>query len=312
MSEDKINNKVRFLEVSEHYVGQRIDNFLFREFKTAPRSLIYKLLRKGQVRVNKKRAKPEYKLVAGDMLRIPPFSLEAKAVSEFKNIDLSWLDDAIIFEDNKILVLNKPAGIPVHAGSKTALGVIEALRELKKDTEQYIELVHRLDKNTSGCLLFAKNSKTLKELQAQFKEGKVKKIYVCLVKGEVIGEHTVDVPLKKNIISDDDRMVTVDFENGKKAVSIFSGLKNSKLASLCEVEILTGRTHQIRAHAKNLNHPIACDDKYGDKIFNTKMKDKGLNRMFLHAKTLEFNLDKKYKFTAVLEKRLSKIIKEIF
>lgn len=286
---NKFAEKPTIVEIDDERAGQRIDNYLISQLKGVPRSRIYRLLRKGEVRVNKGRIKPDYKIKAGDLVRIPPIRTATKESSAHAPADglLKQIETAIIFQDEALLVINKPSGIAVHGGSGIQYGVIEGLRAIFP-REKNLELVHRLDRDTSGCLLVAKKRGVLKALHDQLRNNEMKKIYIALVKGQwQNGVQTIDAPLQKNILKSGERMVRVD-EQGKSAQSIFRPVKNYDDCSLMEIELITGRTHQIRVHAAYTGHPVAGDEKYGQRSFNLTMKQRGLNRLFLHAKSLSF------------------------
>jgi len=275
---------VSFQTVDEFSEGQRLDNYLLKHLKGVPKSHIYRVIRKGEVRVNKGRKKAEYKLQLDDVVRIPPIRVSESGQVEASDNLKQLLVDSVLYEDKGLLIINKPSGLAVHSGSGVTIGVIEALRIMYKDP---VELVHRLDRATSGILLIAKKRSVLKNLHEQLNQHQMEKRYTALVKGIWSKKrHTVDAPLYQN-----SRYTVVD-SKGKEAISHFQPLKNFHQqdfeASLVEVLIETGRTHQIRAHAKHADHPIAGDDKYGDSIFDTQVKSKGLNRMFLHAHQLTF------------------------
>lgn len=280
--------KVRRLTAGEEDSGQRLDNFLFRTLKGVPKSHVYRLLRTGQVRVNGRRVKPDYRLESGDELRLPPVRQEEKPAPGFSpRWQQEALGGAILFEDERLLVVNKPAGMAVHGGSGVAFGVIETLRQLRPEARS-LELAHRLDRQTSGCLIVAKRRSALRALHAAFREGRVEKRYLALLEGPWSGgERSVDVPLEKNRLQGGERMVKVGGA-GKYSESIFRPLRKFQTATLVDVQILTGRTHQIRVHAAHLGHPVAGDDKYGDREANKRFKAAGLKRMFLHAHTLVF------------------------
>lgn len=282
--------KVRFVEISADHAGQRIDNYLLCHLKGVPKSLIYRIIRKGEVRVNKGRIKPEYRLKEGDMIRIPPVRVpEKKEAGKASNRVLQQIESRILFEDKRILILNKPSGLAVHGGSGLNYGVIEALRELRPNDKQ-LELVHRLDRDTSGCLIIAKKRSALRRLHEQLREGTMDKRYLTLLKGKWKGTNKwVDAPLLKNVIRSGERLVFVD-PKGKDARTQFIPYCVSDEASLMSVKLDTGRTHQIRVHAQHLGFPIAGDDKYGDDEFNRQMKGVGLKRLFLHAYSLKFHL----------------------
>jgi len=279
---------VRHVRAGAGDAGQRIDNFLMRELKGVPRSHVYRLLRKGEVRINGRRAKPEQRLEDGDEVRLPPVRAaepgESRAVPEQL---LAEVRERILFQDTRVLALDKPAGLAAHGGSGLAFGAIEALRAAFPGAG--LELVHRLDKETSGVLLVAKDRASLRVLHAALRNGEVDKTYLALVKGRwTLGRKTIDAPLKTNIRQGGERMVKVDIE-GRDSASTFQPVRRlGSQATLVEVDIHTGRTHQIRVHAAYAGHPVAGDEKYGDREFNAAMKAAGLRRMFLHAHRLEF------------------------
>lgn len=282
--------KVQFVEISADHAGQRIDNYLMCQLKGVPKSLVYRIVRKGEVRVNKGRIKPEYRLKEGDMVRIPPVrQAEKKEPGKASDKVLKQIESRIIFEDKRIMVINKPSGLAVHGGSGLSFGLIEALRELRPN-DKSLELVHRLDRDTSGCLIIAKKRSALRRLHEQLREGSMDKRYMALLKGKWKGTSKwVDAPLLKNVIKSGERLVFVD-PKGKDARTQFSPYSVGDEASLMSVKLDTGRTHQIRVHAQHLGYPIAGDNKYGDDEFNRQMKSKGLKRLFLHAFSLKFYL----------------------
>lgn len=279
---------VRHREVDSERAGQRLDNYLLGELKGVPRSHVYRLIRSGQVRVNSGRTSPSYRLRAGDRVRVPPVATRPPREAIATPDRLDWLGERILYEDGRILVLDKPAGLAVHGGSSVSLGVIEALRLLRPDAKD-LELVHRLDRGTSGCLLLAKRRSALRVLHELLREGEVDKRYMTLVKGRwPEGTTEIDAPLVTRRVGGEAR-VKVD-ESGKEASSTFRVLDRfGKKASLLEVAIDTGRTHQIRVHAAHLGHPVAGDERYGDKDFNEYLRAFGLTRMFLHAHSLSFD-----------------------
>jgi 23S rRNA pseudouridine955/2504/2580 synthase len=275
---------VSFKTIDEFSEGQRLDNYLLKHLKGVPKSHIYRVIRKGEVRVNKGRKKAEYKLQLDDVVRIPPIRVSESGQVEASDNLKQLLTDSVLYEDKGLLIINKPSGLAVHSGSGVTIGVIEALRSMYKDP---VELVHRLDRATSGILLIAKKRSVLKNLHEQLSQHQMEKRYTALVKGTWSKKrHTIDAPLYQN-----SRYTVVDAK-GKEAISHFHPLKNFHQqdfeASLVEVLIETGRTHQIRAHAKHAGHPIAGDDKYGDPRFDAEIKTKGLKRLFLHAHQLTF------------------------
>lgn len=282
--------RVELVEISPDLAGQRIDNFLLGRLRGVPRAMIYRILRKGEVRVNRGRIKPAYRLQAGDHVRIPP--VQMKAAAEPGKPPSHWLRDieqTILYEDHRLLVLNKPSGLAVHGGSGISFGVIELLRAARPSAP-YLELVHRLDRETSGCLLVAKRRSMLRTLHELLRHNQVDKRYLALLQGNWPPVATrLEVPLRKNILSSGERRVRVS-EEGKSAISEFLPRSRGSLASLTEVRLVTGRTHQIRVHAAHAGHPVAGDEKYGDKVFNREMRRLGLRRMFLHAWKLVLTL----------------------
>jgi len=291
-TQTRIPNKVTFVEIDENHDGQRLDNFLITHLKGVPKSHIYRIIRKGEVRINKGRVKQTTRLKEGDSLRLPPIRLSDEKNSNLDGEKYRFLGDAILFEDDALMVINKPCGMAVHAGSGIAVGVIEALRAYRNDLK-YIELVHRLDRETSGVLVLAKKASALKILHDDFKTNSLKnprldKRYLTLVKGQwQHGQRRVTKALNVNARRHGERYVVVDAD-GSYASSIMTPKAVSKEASLIEVKLLTGRTHQVRVHAQSENHPVAGDPKYGDDDFNKKMKSVGLSRLFLHAARLKF------------------------
>lgn len=269
--------------IYDSHAGQRLDNFLISRLKGMPSARIYRAIRKGEVRVNKKRASADYRLAIGDSVRIPPLhqSTIKKPPTPDKSLLIS-LEMRILVEEADFLVIDKPAGLPVHGGSGINGGLIEALR-IMRPKNRSLELVHRLDLETSGCLVVSKKRSLLVALHALLTQRKVVKQYLLLVKGLWQGgERRVEAPLKKNILQSGERMVKVD-ENGKMALTLFRPIVSYSNATLLEARPLTGRTHQIRVHTAHMGHPIAGDEKYGDKVFNEKMKTLGLRRLFLHS-----------------------------
>ncbi|MDY0021414.1 RluA family pseudouridine synthase [Arenimonas caeni] len=315
MAANDVSTGVRLVRVPEDRDGQRLDNFLLLHLKGTPRSLVYKLVRSGQVRINGKRAKADSRLAGGDEVRIPPVRLEApgEARTPPKGM-LERLAASIVFEDKAILALNKPSGIATHGGSGISFGVIEALRALRPG--EPLELVHRLDRDTSGVLVLAKKRSALLELQALMRAGEddegPAKRYLALLVGRVPnGTLTVDAPLLKSVLQGGERMVRVD-PAGKPSTSHFKVLERRGGHSFCEVRIETGRTHQIRVHAAHLGHPVAGDEKYGEREANKRLAEQaGLRRLFLHAASIEFALEggaKPYLINAPLPEDLSSVL----
>lgn len=310
--QDLTFQKVQFVTIDPDLEGQRIDNYLRTFLKGVPKSLIYRILRKGEVRVNKKRVKPEYKLQANDELRIPPIRLSEPTELPSTKLDkVSSLESHILFEDDWLIVLNKPSGTAVHGGSGLSFGVIEALRALRPQ-QKFLELVHRLDRDTSGCLLIAKKRSALKNLHEQLRDKKVDKRYQALVSGEwPANRFKVKAPLLKNTLKSGERIVLVD-EEGKPSETRFRILESFVDATLVEASPITGRTHQIRVHSLHAGHPIACDNRYGDETFDQRAKNLGLKRLFLHAHSLAFmhpNSEQRVSYKAPLEPALVSVLK---
>ncbi len=280
---------VTLKSVTQEEAGQRIDNFLMRHFRTVPRSRVYRLLRKGEVRVNRKRVEAEYRLVAGDEVRLPPVRIDTRASPQRPSSSLLGLiEQAVIFQDRHLLVIDKPSGVAVHGGSGLSFGVIEALRESRP--RETLELVHRLDRDTSGCLLIARDRATLTSLHALIRDGGMQKTYLALVAGNwQLGTKRIDAPLATDARERGERHVRVAM-SGKASVSNFKPVQFfGSRATLMEVGIPTGRTHQIRVHAAHAGHPLLGDDKYGERTRNADLKALGLKRIFLHAQSVAFD-----------------------
>jgi 23S rRNA pseudouridine955/2504/2580 synthase len=277
---------VRIVEVPSDRDGQRIDNFLVGQLKGVPKSLVYRLLRTGQVRINGRRAKPDARIAEGDQVRLPPGRPPEQV-------------PAVIFEDRDFLVIDKPAGVASHGGSGIRFGAIESLRAARPDDS--LELVHRLDRDTSGVLVLARRRPALTGLQALIRDNQTTKQYLALLHGRPArATFDVNVPLRKSVLQGGERMVRVDAD-GKAALTRFRVLENHQGATLVEATLFTGRTHQIRVHAMHAGHPIAGDEKYGDRDFNQRMREFGLRRLFLHAARFEFTLGERgYSFSAPL------------
>jgi 23S rRNA pseudouridine955/2504/2580 synthase len=301
--------RVRFVTVDAQHAGQRVDNFLRTELKGAPKSLLYRILRKGEVRVNKGRAKPDTRLAAGDVVRIPPLRLAEELPARVGAGLEALLRAAVLHEDERLLVLDKPGGLAVHAGSGVNVGVIEALRALRPEVRG-LELAHRLDRETSGVLLLAKDRTTLLELHELLRgdaaDGeRVDKRYVALVRGRWPDKlREIDAPLEKNTLHGGERIVVVR-PDGKASRTHFRVLERFAEATLLEASPITGRTHQIRVHAAHAGHPIAGDLKYGDPEFDRSMKQHGLSRLFLHAARI--TLPRGLSFTAPLPPELERV-----
>ena len=281
--------KPRYIEIDADKAGQRIDNFLIGCLKGVPKSHIYRLLRKGEVRVNKGRVKAHYRLCEGDRVRLPPVRVGVGAQNHGATKGMGErLEESILYEDEWLLALNKPAGMAVHGGSGLQGGVIEALR-VSRPRAKTLELVHRLDKDTSGCLLIAKKRQALVALHALMRDDAVAKRYLALLTGSwKRRREKVDVPLRKYVLSSGERMVRVD-SGGRSSQTEFRRLQRFSEGTLVEARLLTGRTHQIRVHAAYLGHPVAGDRRYAQAETNRRWRELGLKRMFLHAWRLEFH-----------------------
>jgi len=275
------------IEVTSAEVDQRIDNYLIKTLKNIPRTRIYRIIRKGEVRVNKKRIKPDYKLKLGDQVRIPPVRTDSDSDHPvvFSSRILDTVEAAILFENKHLLVIDKPSGLAVHSGSGVAFGVIDLMRQLRPECD--MELVHRLDRDTSGCLLLAKHRQSLLALQRCFQDNSISKYYLAVVKGRWPDQLTeVSQSLKKMHMSNGERRVYTDPE-GQKALTLIIDNQPHDQYSLITIRLMTGRTHQIRVHCQAEGHEIAGDNKYGEPDFNRNMKKLGMRRLMLHASRLE-------------------------
>lgn len=305
-------NEVTYREISSEEEGQRVDNYLISHLKGVPKSHIYRMIRCGEIRVNKKRVKANSRLAANDQIRIPPVRTAlAKTFFVGSNLE-KRLREAVIFEDTQLLVLNKPAGIAVHGGSGESLGLIEALRQTRKELA-YLELVHRLDKDTSGCLLLAKKRSVLRSIHALLEQRRVQKTYWALLTHPWKGKKkiTVQAALEKNILKSGERMVSVRLE-GKPSETQFQLLDNYKQACLVEACPKTGRTHQIRVHAAFIDHVIVGDKKYGSLAGEVEGIDNRETRLFLHARAIEFELNGiKYRFQAEPDDLFTSTLKQL-
>ena len=310
-------HQVSYVEAQEGDDGQRLDNFLMRTLGAVPRSLVYRILRTGEVRVNGRRAKPAYRVVTGDRIRLPPIqgakqkgdADSAKAPSKSLR---EFVAAAVIFEDRDLIVVNKPAGVAVHGGSGVSFGVIEALRAVHPELKE-LELVHRLDRETSGCLLVARRRAILRDLHAQLRGREMDKRYLALVAGRwPFGSKTIDLPLKTNLKQGGERVVRVHDE-GQEAVTTFTPIEQfGKVATLLDIALGTGRTHQIRVHAAHAGYPVAGDEKYGNREKDAKLKEYGLSRMFLHAASLTFRKgEAPFTVTAPLPPELESVLERL-
>lgn len=314
--QEQINHSVRFQTISADQAGQRIDNYLLSQLKGVPKSMIYRIIRKGEVRVNKGRVKAEYKLQADDVVRIPPVKVSAKehAPISHKLHQVAQLEQQILFEDEVLLVLNKPSGMAVHGGSGLSFGVIEALRSLRSDA-RFLELVHRLDRDTSGILLVAKKRSALRHLHEQLRNKTIQKEYLALVRGQWQSHcKVINAPLNKNELASGERIVRVS-EQGKPSETRFSVEERyGQEATLIKAMPVTGRTHQIRVHTQYAGHPIALDSKYGDQTFDQKLQTFGLNRLFLHAYAIRFEHPKSgetLRLSAELDAEMKTVLRKL-
>jgi 23S rRNA pseudouridine955/2504/2580 synthase len=273
---------VRLETIDAEEAGQRLDNYLLRRLKGVPRSRVYRLLRRGEVRVNGRRPEASYRLEAGDRVRIPPVRESAPAGREPQ----PGASLPVLHEDERLLVVDKPAGVAVHGGSGVRSGLIETLRA-RRPSERFLELVHRLDRETSGCLMLARRRSALRTLHELLREGAIEKRYLALVEGDWANAGLVEAALDTSHHRGGERIVRVHGE-GKAAASRFQAVQRYGRATLVEVEIYSGRTHQIRVHAAHAGHPLAGDSRYGSERFNTEARALGLRRLFLHAHSVGF------------------------
>ncbi len=326
---DKTFSKVQYVTIDENRHDQRIDNFLLFMLKSVPKSHVYRILRKGEVRVNKKRIKANYRLQQGDVLRVPPIRV-AERQNHVLQVDekikrlIRQLCKGILYQDDNLIIINKPDGLAVHSGTNVPFGLIEVLKSdftLKDvpeastfyDAREHLELVHRLDQGTSGCLMIAKNRKSLLNLQAIVKARDIEKHYICLLKGNIAKDHfTVNAALLADVEISGEKMVVVDNEQGKSSISEFTVLQRFNDSTLVKVNLITGRKHQIRVHTRHIGHAIIGDQKYGDKNVNAIYKEKGLKRLFLHAQSLLVpTTEKKICVQAELPDNLAVVLKKL-
>lgn len=279
-----VNRQVCNVTINESADGQRLDNFLFKTLKNVPKSHVYQIIRNGEVRVNKKRAKAQNRLTIGDSVRIPPIFLSNSNFEQKQSAPLPKIQIPVLYEDDCLLVVDKPAGLAVHGGSGLNFGIIEILRQMRQDLP-FLELAHRLDRDTSGVLILAKKRASLKHLHEIFKTKTLEKHYFVGVFGVLKNPLKINLPLFKTTLTNGERFVRVDFENGKASASVFTPIaawKNANI-SLLNAQILSGRTHQIRVHLAAKALPVLNDEKYGDFAFNKTLQKHGLKRMALHA-----------------------------
>jgi 23S rRNA pseudouridine955/2504/2580 synthase len=273
--------RATLLEVGEESGDQRIDNFLIRRLKGVPKSHVYRILRSGEVRVNSGRVKQDYRLQAGDKVRVPPVRIAAKE----ERPKPRSLNLPVVFEDDALIVINKPSGVAVHGGSGISFGVIESLRA-ERPQAKFLELAHRLDRDTSGLLIVGKKRSALVELHRMLRDGEIRKDYAAIVKGRWKGgARKVDIALHKFVTAAGERRVSAR-EDGAHAITQFKPITIGASTTLLEARLMTGRTHQIRVHAAHIGHPILGDDKYGDFDLNRELSRQGVRRLFLHAQKL--------------------------
>ena len=275
-------------KVGPEYEGVRLDNCLISKLKGLPRAKIYSIIRKGEVRINKSRSKPSYRLQINDIIRIPPYTVKPKINKKASDINKDKIIHSIMRVEKDFLILNKPAGIACHGGSGISLGLIETIRQLDKNYRE-AQLVHRIDKDTSGCLVVALKKQILREFHKEIRDKHVDKIYSAVVKGKWPKNlNKIQLSLKKESLRSGERFVQVD-KKGKFSETEFELISSGKSNSLVKAKIITGRTHQIRVHSKYKGHPIVGDTKYGDLLYNKELQLTGLNRMLLHAKSIKFS-----------------------
>ena len=282
-----VTSGVSFVEVDLTQVDQRLDNFLLKTLKTVPKTRVYRIIRKGEVRVNKKRCKPDYKLKMGDIVRVPPVRIDQThdAQNYIAPALIENIEKTILFENKHLVIINKPSGLAVHSGSGINFGVIDIMRRLRPDTE--IELAHRLDRDTSGCLLLAKHRQSLLAMQRCFLDNSLNKTYLAVAKGSwPQNKKEVTVSLKKVTLANGERRVLVD-PAGQSALTKIIDCQQKEQCSILTIQLMTGRTHQIRVHCQSQGHELIGDTKYGDVDFNKTMKKKGFKRLMLHASRLE-------------------------
>lgn len=303
---------VQFISISDEESGQRVDNFLLRTLNGVPKTRIYKAIRKGEVRVNKGRVKPENKLTAGDLIRVPPLDVvESNAPKSIPDRWFKRIAKSVVYEDQNLIVLDKPTGLAVHGGSGVNFGLIESLRQIYPN-QRYLELVHRLDRDTSGLIMVAKRASTLRELHQLLRGDGVDKRYLALVHGKWPAHRVrVEASLEKSGLASGERVVRVSAD-GRRSITDFRVVERLNGATLIEAKPVTGRTHQIRVHAQHAGHPIMSDPKYASEDQLNEAKSIGLKRLFLHAYRLSFRLDGSlYEFEAPMDAELQQVCESI-
>ena len=302
---------VRIETVAAEHDGRRIDNFLLQLLKPAPKSLVYKLLRSGQIRVNSGRVKPDYRLVAGDLVRVPPVEVVVPGAINIPAARIAQLEAAVLYEDSRFLILDKPAGMACHGGTGIRYGVIEIARALRP-TIARLDLVHRLDRDTSGCLVLSKQVDALRDLHQDIRLRQVEKRYCALLLGTLPpGIERISAALANSRAQGRERRAAVD-DDGKASETVCESITPCGAHSLVQLRLITGRMHQIRAHARHIGHPVAGDRVYGDREFNAAMAERGLNRLFLHASSISFASDLQLlTVTAPLPSALQRVLTEL-
>ena len=309
-------SRVRQIQATEQHAGQRLDNFLLRELKGVPKSLVYRIIRRGEVRINKRRAKPAQRIITGDVVRIPPIARQTKInTPKVPDTLIQDIENAIVHEDDALLVLNKPPGLAVHAGTGIDYGLIEALR-LGRPYTPFLELVHRLDRQTSGLILVAKTMDVLRQLHTLIRTNAMDKRYITLLHNRWQGSaRWIDFPLKRLKSQPGQlRQVVIDHAHGDEAHSYFRPVRKFANHTLAEVKINTGRTHQIRVHAAYIGHPVVGDERYGDFTADRANRSLGLKRQFLHATQLHFQMPesgKRYRFDVSLPQDLQIVLEHL-
>ncbi|MEZ5525670.1 MAG: 23S rRNA pseudouridine(955/2504/2580) synthase RluC [Pseudomonadales bacterium] len=307
-------NKVQMLEITDEQAGQRIDNFLVTRLKGVPRTRVYRIIRKGEVRVNKGRIKADYKLKTGDVVRVPPVRVaEPEALPQAGEGLRKAVEASVLYEDDSLLVINKPHGLAVHGGSGIRLGLIETLRQIRPQAK-FLELVHRLDRDTSGCVMVAKKRSMLRYLHDLLRTNGIQKHYQALVIGQWPARKSkVDAPLLKNTLKSGERIVKAD-ASGKPALTRYQVLQKFSEYTLVQAYPVSGRTHQIRVHCQFAGHAICGDEKYAPEEENKKLRERGLKRLFLHAESLKFMLpdsNQKLVVTAPLDEALKHFLAKL-